>query len=479
MLLFVALGSLRQSAVAVFLFETVCSPLDLLRSLLTALGVNDATANIARLESRLQEALIGQARLRKRFVVVMDEAQNLDHSVSDLIRTLSNFETPQQKLLQIILAGQPPLAEEIASPGLEQLRQRISIFAHLKPFSREETQLYIEHRLRVAGYTLKAPLFTRDALALIAGSSGGVPPHHQQPVLQRLIVGIRTQEASHRRGDHQRSHRRPGDSPDRPVEKENPSRPPAPRIPNVRAVHRSLRHAMSRHYQLMQELERDRAFFSTRFHEPAFSLPGDQQNDPTDHRAPSELTLLLVQRLFLKRTPLPRMVVFAAVDHGNGCSQIAALVAKTLTEMATGPVCLFHPNFHSPALPRILGATNYRGLSDALREPGNITSFAKPVWKQGLSLLSSGPTSADAANLLITERMTARSADLRKAFDFVIVDAPPLANYPEAIALGKLSDGVVLVIEAGSTRRKTARAAVENLRASGVEILAVILNKQK
>jgi Mrp family chromosome partitioning ATPase len=236
---------------------------------------------------------------------------------------------------------------------------------------------------------------------------------------------------------------------------------------------------MSRHYQLMQELERDRAFFSTRFHEPVFPLPGDQQNDPTDHRAPSELTLLLVQRLFLKRTPLPRMVVFAAVNHGNGCSQITALVAKTLTGMATGGVCLVEANFHSPALPRILGATNYRGLSDALREPGNITSFAKPVWKQGLSLLSSGPIAAQAANLLITERMTARSADLRKAFDFVIVDAPPLAHYPEAIALGKLSDGVVLVIEAGSTRRKAACAAVENLRASGAELLAVVLNKQK
>jgi Mrp family chromosome partitioning ATPase len=71
-----------------------------------------------------------------------------------------------------------------------------------------------------------------------------------------------------------------------------------------------------------------------------------------------------------------------------------------------------------------------------------------------------------------------RSEDLRQAFDFVIVDAPALAHYPEAISLGKLSDGVVPVIEAGSTRRKAARAAVENLRASGVEILAVVLNKQ-
>jgi general secretion pathway protein A len=173
--LFDALGFLRQGALTALLFETVSTPLDLLRSLLTALGVKDAHGDLARMQFRLQEALIEQARLGKRVVVVMDEAQNLDHSILELMRMLSNFETPQHKLLQIILAGQPHLADKLASPGLEQLRQRISIFAHLTPFSRDETQLYIEHRLRVAGYILKTPLFTRDALTLIAEYSGGVP----------------------------------------------------------------------------------------------------------------------------------------------------------------------------------------------------------------------------------------------------------------------------------------------------------------
>jgi len=236
---------------------------------------------------------------------------------------------------------------------------------------------------------------------------------------------------------------------------------------------------MSRNFELMRELERDRAFFSTRFREPAFPVPDDQQNDPADDQVPSELILVLVQRVFLKRTPPPRLVVLAAVDRGSGCSQIAALVAKTLTGMAAGGVCLVEANFHSPALPRILGATNYCGLSDALREPGNITSFAKPVWKQGMWLLSSGSRAADSANLLTSERMMSRCADLRKAFQFVIVDAPPLAPHPDATALAKVSDGVVLVIEAGSTRRRAARIAVDNLRASGVEILAVALNKQR
>jgi general secretion pathway protein A len=188
-LLFDALRRLRQGALTVFLFETVHTPLELLRSLLTLLGVKDAHGNLTRLQSRLQDVLIDQARLGKRVVAVLDEAQNLDHEVLELIRMLSNFETPQHKLLQIILAGQPALAEKIASPGLRQLRQRISILAHLKPFSREETQLYLEHRLRVAGYTLKTPLFTRDALTLIADSSGGVPRNINNLCFNALSLG--------------------------------------------------------------------------------------------------------------------------------------------------------------------------------------------------------------------------------------------------------------------------------------------------
>jgi hypothetical protein len=100
-LLFDALRCLRQAALTVFLFGTVCTPLELLRSLLTALGVKDAHGNLTRLQSRLQDVLIEQARLGKRVVVVMDEAQNLDPAVLELIRMLSNFETPQHKLLQI------------------------------------------------------------------------------------------------------------------------------------------------------------------------------------------------------------------------------------------------------------------------------------------------------------------------------------------------------------------------------------------
>jgi general secretion pathway protein A len=174
-LLFHALNQLRERALTVFLFQTVCTPMDLLRALLAGLGVRDTQGTLIQMQLKLKEVLVEQARQGKRVVVVIDEAQNLDDSVLELIRMLSNFETAREKLIQIILSGQPQLAEKIGSPDLEQLRQRVSIFACLKPFSREDTQLYIDHRLRVAGYDFESPLFTRNALTLIAEYSDGIP----------------------------------------------------------------------------------------------------------------------------------------------------------------------------------------------------------------------------------------------------------------------------------------------------------------
>jgi hypothetical protein len=122
-------------------------------------------------------------------VVVIDEAQNLDDPALELVRMLSNFETPREKLIQIILAGQPQLAEKIASPGLVQLRQRISMFACLDPLSSDGTQLYIDQRLRAAGYGFETPLFTKEALGLIAQHSQGIPRNINNLCFNSLSLG--------------------------------------------------------------------------------------------------------------------------------------------------------------------------------------------------------------------------------------------------------------------------------------------------
>jgi general secretion pathway protein A len=174
-LLFHALHQMRERARTIFLFKTVSTPRDLMRSLLAGLGLQEVEGSLGELQIRLKEALLEQAREGKRVVLALDEAQNLDAAVLEAVRMLSNFETPREKLIQIILAGQPQLADKLSSPELEMLRQRVSIFCYLKPLSHEETELYIAHRLRIAGYAGETPLVSREALGMIADCSNGVP----------------------------------------------------------------------------------------------------------------------------------------------------------------------------------------------------------------------------------------------------------------------------------------------------------------
>ncbi len=193
-LLFEMLQVLRDKARIVFLFQTISTPLDLLRSLLSGLGVRDLQGSLVEMQIRLKDLLTEQYRLGKRVVVVIDEAQNLDDSVLELVRMLSNFETSRDKLIQIILAGQPQLADNIGSPELLQLRQRISVFARLNSFTPEETGFYIQHRLRTAGYNSDMPLFTKDALALIALCSEGVPRNINNLCFNALSLGCALQQ---------------------------------------------------------------------------------------------------------------------------------------------------------------------------------------------------------------------------------------------------------------------------------------------
>jgi general secretion pathway protein A len=188
-LLFHALNQLRGKATTIFLFQAISTPMDLLRAILADLGVREMPGSLGQMQFKLNELLVEQARLGKRVVVVIDEAQSLDDSVLELVRMLSNFETSREKLIQIILSGQPQLAEKIASPELVQLRQRISMFACLDPFSSEATELYINHRLRAAGYDSGSPLFTKEALALIFQYSEGIPRNINNLCFNSLSLG--------------------------------------------------------------------------------------------------------------------------------------------------------------------------------------------------------------------------------------------------------------------------------------------------
>jgi general secretion pathway protein A len=188
-ILFQLLSQLQDSARTVFLFQTLSGPEDMLRGLLHDLGVVRIGKSVARMQEQLNKILLAEARQKRKVVVVIDEAQNLDDSALELLRMLSNFETTEEKLMQIVLSGQPQLREKLASPGLLQLRQRISISARLQPFDLEETRLYVAHRLRSAGYDSQTPLFTPQAEALIAKYSQGIPRNINSICFNALSLG--------------------------------------------------------------------------------------------------------------------------------------------------------------------------------------------------------------------------------------------------------------------------------------------------
>ena len=173
-LLYQLLEDLRDSTRTVLLSQTQCNPREFIEYILQGLGVDVNGMGLVAMHGVLNEILFEELLAGKRFVLVVDEAQNLDDSVLETVRMLSNFETHNTKLLQIILAGQPRLAAKLSQPGLSQLRQRIAVLNHLEPFSIEETGLYIEHRLKVAGYCGE-PIFDGASLRLIARHSKGIP----------------------------------------------------------------------------------------------------------------------------------------------------------------------------------------------------------------------------------------------------------------------------------------------------------------
>lgn len=150
----------------------------------------------------------------------------------------------------------------------------------------------------------------------------------------------------------------------------------------------------------------------------------------------------LVQQIFMAQTQEPpRVVVFAGIDHGNGCSRMCAHTAETLRENLRGSICLVEANFRSPSLPRLFGTTNHFGLTDALLGEGPIRSFTKPLGKDNLYLLSCGSHVSNSHGLLNSIRLRNRFRELRIEFDFIVVDAPPLTRYSDAIALGKSRTG--------------------------------------
>jgi len=185
-----------------------------------------------------------------------------------------------------------------------------------------------------------------------------------------------------------------------------------------------------------------------------------------------EEMLRLIQRIFLSANgSAPRQVVLCGVDDENGSSSVCARAGRTLAANSSRPVCLVDANVRSPRLSSMCGieGTNpFCGPTAPLRD--QCVKIGANLWLAGPEIL------ADNSRVLLPpDELKKRLAQLRETFEYMLIDAPATSVCGDAQLLGLVADAAILVIEANSTRRLTARKAKETLEAAGVRLLGTVL----
>jgi len=182
-----------KDIVAAQLVTTQLEPDDLLRMVSGAFGLSYKGMNKSELLNGIESFLRKQDEAGKRVLLVVDEAQNLQHHSLEELRMLSNFQSGSHSLLQSFLLGQAEFRDTLRSPDLEQFRQRIIASYHLGPMGRSETKGYIEHRMKVAGWK-SDPHFSNDSFGVIYDYTEGMP-RRINTLCDRVLLYAFTEES--------------------------------------------------------------------------------------------------------------------------------------------------------------------------------------------------------------------------------------------------------------------------------------------
>lgn len=186
--------NLDSNTIIAYIFNPALSAVELLQTINAELGLPSASTSKKELIDALNRFLLEQQAAQRRVVVIVDEAQDLDPGVLEQLRLLSNLETEREKLLQIMLVGQPELRDILARPELAQLDQRVTLRWHLGPLDKDETAAYIHHRIRVAAEGREPAQFTSSALAVVYRISRGIPRLVNVLCHRALLIGYTREE---------------------------------------------------------------------------------------------------------------------------------------------------------------------------------------------------------------------------------------------------------------------------------------------
>jgi Mrp family chromosome partitioning ATPase len=234
---------------------------------------------------------------------------------------------------------------------------------------------------------------------------------------------------------------------------------------------------VSKNYEVLRQAGKALELF--RSHAPERGGGDARPSIQNGDRRIREEILKLVQRTFFSCAPDgPRVVTFTGIEQGNGCSWVCARAAEALAAHVEDTVCVVEGNLQTTSLHRYFGVSRGGFLANPGIHDGSIQSLARPIRGTNLWLMSRWALPSDTPAAMTCKRLEARFRELCSHFKYVLVDAPPVNECGESLMFARLADGVVLVIEAHSTRREAARRAKESLESANVKLLGAVLNKR-
>ena len=189
------LGLLGNNCSTALILNPVLSADQLMRAIATEFGLDARGLDRLEILEEINLFLLHQVEAGRESVLVIDEAQDLTNDLLEQVRLLSNLETDDRKLLQIVLMGQPELRDRLNDPALRQLRQRITVRYHLRPLKRAEIRQYVQHRLSISGAKGR-PQFTAPALWRVYCYSHGIPRLVNAVCDKSLLAGFVQQRGS-------------------------------------------------------------------------------------------------------------------------------------------------------------------------------------------------------------------------------------------------------------------------------------------
>lgn len=187
---------------------------------------------------------------------------------------------------------------------------------------------------------------------------------------------------------------------------------------------------------------------------------------------------LCISLLYARLELPPRVIVVTSPGSAEGKSTVCANLGVVLAQ-ADKNVLLVDCDFRRPTMHEIFGLRNNQGLADVLREPSPQAVYQNPLAGLNLKVLTAGPLSPSPAEILASRRLSEFLARARKEFDYVLLDSPPVGRLSGSLILATLGDGVLLTLDAQTTRKEDLQRTVRSLTVIGANILGTVMNNVK